>query len=165
MDKAMTQNRQLEMLAAKYETLMFRSCCGYLHDADLAQDAVQEAFLKILKARPSFCSEQQEKAWVLRVTGNVCKDMLRTAWKRKVILVENPPEPTEDTTQLRETAGLVYGAVMQLKPIYRQVIVLHYFMGYPVKEIALALHAPQSTISVRLSRARTQLKSALALVS
>ena len=150
----MTAGPDMERLVAQYGSAMLRMCCAYLGDAHLADDAVQDAFIKI------FDSPAAEKAWVMRVAVNVCKDYLRSAWRRKVSLVDEYPEmpgepdrPKEDNVLLEE--------IMALKPRYRQVILLHYYQQFSVGEIARILSAPQSTISVRLRRARAILQERL----
>ena len=101
-----------------------------------------------------------EKTWVMRIAINVCKDYLRSAWNRRVSVVEALNEipaaedsPHEDDTLLRE--------IMNLKPKYKEVILLFYYQDMKISEIARVLDAPESTVSVRLKRAREQLKKRL----
>ncbi|MEI3340247.1 MAG: sigma factor [Eubacterium sp.] len=69
---------------------VYRIAMLYLKNTSDAEDAVQNIFLKYMEKKPSFCDENHEKAWFITVTGNYCKDILRTFWRRKVDFVELP---------------------------------------------------------------------------
>ena len=97
----------------------------------------------------------------MRVAINTCKDYLRSAWKRRVNLMEQLPEVPAPETMPRDEAEELYQAVQALKPKYREVILLHYYQGLRVGEIAAILRAPQSTVSIRLRRARQMLNRML----
>ncbi len=150
----------MERLVAQYGSAMLRMCCAYLGDAHLADDAVQDAFIKIYRSWRTFDTPAAEKAWVMRVAVNVCKDYLRSAWRRKVSLVEEYPEIAGEPDRPKEDSALLE-EIMALKPRYRQVILLHYYQQFSVNEIARILSAPQSTVSVRLRRARAILQERL----
>lgn len=156
----MTAGPDMERLVAQYGGAMLRMCCAYLGDAHLADDAVQDAFIKIYRSWRSFDSPAAEKAWVMRVAVNVCKDYLRSAWRRRVSLVDEYPEIPGEPDRPRED-NVLLEEIMALKPRYRQVILLHYYQQFSVGEIARILSAPQSTISVRLRRARAILQQRL----
>lgn len=151
---------EMERLVEQYGSAMLRMCCVYLGDEHLARDAVQDSYIKIYRAWRPFDSPAAEKAWVLRVTINVCKDYLRSAWKRRVSLVEEYPEMPAPQAPSNES-GRLFQEIMALKPKYKQVILLHYYQDLSVGEIARILNAPQSTISVRLRRAKALLQSRL----
>lgn len=150
----------MERLVAEYGSSMLRMCCAYLGDVHLADDAVQDAYIKIYRSWRQFDSPAAERAWVMRVAVNVCKDHLRSAWRRKVNLVEEYPEIPGEPDRPRED-NVLLEEIMALKPKYRQVVLLHYYQGFSVNEIARILSAPQSTISVRLRRARAMLAERL----
>ncbi len=137
-----------------------RICFLYLKDVHLAEDASQETFLKVFRHYNQFDGTAGEKTWIMRIAINVCKDYLRSAWHRRVnvvdVLSEIPVEqeyPHADDTILKE--------IMNLKPKYKEVILLFYYQDMKISEIAQALDAPESTISVRLARARNILKTRL----
>lgn len=154
---------ELERIVDCYGTAMLRVCMTYLKDENLAQDAVQDSFVKIMRSWPGFSTPEVERSWIMRVTVNVCKDQLRTAWRKRVTLVENYPEiPAEQTP--KDEPGMLFCAIQNLKPRYKEVIILYYYQQLQVSEIAKALHAPQSTVSVRLKRARKELERALQTV-
>ena len=131
-----------------------------MKDSHLAEDASQETFLKVYRNYAQFDGTAGEKTWVMRIAINVCKDYLRSAWNRRVSVVEALNEipaaedsPHEEDTLLRE--------IMNLKPKYKEVILLFYYQDMKISEIARVLDAPESTVSVRLKRAREQLKKRL----
>ena len=100
-EQPVCESTEMERLVDVYGTGMLRMCCMYLGDVHLAQDAVQDAFIKIYRAWRPIENPSAEKAWVMRITVNVCKDYLRSAWKRKVNLVEQYPELPGTETQGR----------------------------------------------------------------
>lgn len=153
----------MERLVEQYGNTMLRMCCVYLGDEHLAADAVQDAYIKIYRAWRDFDSPAAEKAWVMRVVINVCKDYLRSAWKRRVSLVDEYPEiaAPQTNTDACDKQGRLYHEIQALKPKYKQVILLHYYEDLSVNEIARILNAPQSTISVRLRRAKAILQDRL----
>lgn len=151
----------MERIVSEYGTSLLRMCYLYLKDVQLAEDAVQDTFLKVYRNYGQFEGGAGEKTWVMRIAINVCKDYLRTAWRRRVSVVEQlndvpdvqGPHVGEDSVLLAE--------VMALKPKYREVLLLYYYQDLKISEIAKALGAPESTVSVRLKRARDQLKQRL----
>lgn len=152
----------LERLMNEYGTTMLQVCFRYLKDRDLAQDAVQEAFLRIYRCWPQQGPEF-EKAWILCITVNVCRDQLRSAWQKRVVLVEEYPSLTNSEEQEWEEGGLFH-AVCALKPIYREVILLRYYKELSVKEISAILGIRTSSVSMRLKRAMGELRKMLCMV-
>ena len=140
-----------ERFVRTYADLILRLCLSHgLSRAD-AQDICQELFLKLLAARRTFTSEEHEKAWLLRVTVNHCKNHLASAWFRKRADLDEGI-PALDNAELE-----VVSAVAALPAKYRAVVHLYYFEGYSTKEIAEILHSRPNTVSSRLSRARALL--------
>lgn len=149
----------MDRIVQQYATPMLRICFMYLKDMSLAEDAMQDTMLKIYKNYDKF-DGSNEKTWIMRIAMNVCKDYLRSAWMRKVNVVEElndvpdiEKKPNEDDTLIK--------AVMQLKPKYKEVIILFYYQDMKISEIAKAINSPEATVSVRLKRARDQLKNVL----
>ena len=124
----------------EYGTSMLRMCTMYLGDVHLAQDAVQDSFVKIYRAFKPIEEKTAEKAWVMRITVNACKDYLRSSWKRRVNLVEEYPELPAEQSPSREEGRLIQ-EIRTLKPKYREVILLHYYQQLKVNEIAEVLGA------------------------
>ena len=78
------RDRWLEGAMARWEQSLLRTCFAYLGDLSLAEDAVQETFLKAWKNLDRFRGEASEKTWLLRIAINTCKDVRRSAWFRRV---------------------------------------------------------------------------------
>lgn len=148
-------------LMSEYSGSLVRMCTLYLKDASLAQDAVQDAFLKAYRHLGNRREESSEKAWLSAIAANVCRDYLRSAWlrrfdRRKDIsdLPEQPDDFTfPDNTVLTEVKGL--------PPKYREVILLRYYQGMRLKEVADALRLSDSAVRKRLSHANALLRDRL----
>ena len=155
----MENSRQetLARLMEEHGDRLYRLCLLLLRDPHLAEDAVQDAFLRCLEKAPDFESPAHARAWLLRVTINRCKSFFRSAWQRKTTGLEDDFPDTPFTPD--ETA--VVEAVNRLPKKYRQVIYLYYIEGYATGEIAAILEMPQNTVLSQLARARKLLKTAL----
>lgn len=135
----------------KYKNMIFRLAMAYLKNVQDSEDITQEVFLKLLKKDMTFPSEDEEKAWLIRVTINASKDLLKSAWFKKTVSFDKDI-PFKD----KEESNVFY-AVMDLERKYRYVIHLYYYEGYSVKEISNILKIKESTVQVRLYRARKKL--------
>lgn len=135
-----------------YGTMVYRLAMVYLGRPADAEDAVQEAFLRLLSRAPSFADAEHEKRWLLRVTVNLCRDQLKGFWRKRTAALE-PDEPAPDP----ETLG-VAEAIVALPEQYKAPIHLHYCEGYSVAEIGEILHLGQSAVKMRLKRGRDLLK-------
>ena len=131
---------------------VYRLAMVYLGRPADAEDAVQEAFLRLLSRAPSFADAEHEKRWLLRVTVNLCRDQLKGFWRKRTAALE-PDEPAPDP----ETLG-VAEAIVALPEQYKAPIHLHYCEGYSVAEIGEILHLGQSAVKMRLKRGRDLLK-------
>lgn len=150
----------MERIVTQYSSALTRLCFLYLRDVHLAQDAVQDTFLKVYRSYGQFDASASEKTWVMRIAINVCKDYLRSAWHRRVNVVEALDEvPCEGPERAADDSLLT--EVMRLKPRYREVVLLFYYQDMKISEIARVLGAPESTVAVRLKRARELLRRRL----
>lgn len=155
-----TKEEELERMMTAHGDSLLRMCCLYLKDAHLAEDAVQETFLKAYKGMESFRGDSSEKTWLIRIAINVCLDIRRTPWQRLMDLrkpVEDVPQPFEQ--QMGDDT--VSRAVMALPKKYRLAVLLRYYQGLPVKDIASMLSLPVSTVTTHLSRGRGRLRETL----
>ena len=123
----------------------------------MAEDVFQDVFLKISEKQPKFKDQEHEKAWIIRVTINMTKNMNKSAWNRKI--VELDENIASDNNYADENN--VFDEVMRLPQDYRTVIYLFYYEGYKVNEISKMLETSEGTIKTWLSRAREQLKQKL----
>ena len=105
---------------------------------------------------PSFNDEEHLKAWLIRCTINHCKNILGSFWHRNRTALDDVLASVRDNNDREITEY-----VMQLPVKYRSVIYLHYFEGYPTKEIAAMLKTKDATVRTRLKRGRELLKSDL----
>jgi RNA polymerase sigma-70 factor (ECF subfamily) len=120
-----------------------------------AEDIVQEVFLRTYEKAPEFESEEHEKAWLIRVTVNLCNSQLRSPWyKRRWPLLESYPATEPEQHELLEQ-------IMTLPSKYRTVIHLFYYEGYSIKDISGVTGQKESTVRCHLTRARQKLKSIL----
>ena len=151
----MRTNAEIERVVNEYATMLLRVAYSQLNNRAEAEDTVQEVLLKYMEKAPIFQSEEHEKAWLLRVTVNHCKNHLASAWFRKRADLDEGI-PALDNAELE-----VVSAVAALPAKYRAVVHFYYFEGYSTKEIAEILHSRPNTVSSRLSRARALLAKAL----
>ena len=143
----------IEAIVRKYSPALLRAAFSVLRNAADAQDAAQEAFLRLLEKRPAFNDEQHEKAWLIRVTINAAKNMRSAAARR---------EPLEENTAfVYEEYSETLNAVLSLPVKYRTVIHLYYYEGYSIKEIAAILDIPEATAGTQLARGREKLRTML----
>ena len=156
-------NEQFERLYAMYADDVLRMAYFYLADRQRAEDVCQDVFVKLYTHGASI-APGKEKAWLLRVTVNCCRDLWRGAWLKRVVLgaptLELIPAQDEDIEKREEKEELMR-AVQKLPTVFRETILLHYYQGLGIAEIAKILNLPEGTISSRLSRARKKLESLL----
>ena len=137
----------------RYKDDVYRLALSCTRSPQEAEDICQSVFLKLME-HPDI-TPGKEKAWLMQVTVNQCRSLLRSHWWSRT-------EPIPDTIPVKaaESDG-VREAVMALDPKYRVVIYLYYYEQYTVKEIAKLLHISTSNVSTRLFRTREILKSKL----
>lgn len=144
---------------SKYRLDVFRLALSYLKNIEDSKDVVQDVFIKYMKNCRSVDPER-EKAWLLKVTSNMCKNRLAAPWRKRNTDIESIRE-LNFTSEDREPDAEVFQAVMNLPVKYRVVVHLYYYEGYAYKEISSVLKTPLSTVSMRLTRARQMLKGLL----
>ena len=145
----------------EHQTALLRMCYLYMHDAQLAEDAVQETFIKAIRAWGSFRGESSERTWLTRIAMRTCMDIRRGFWFRRVehrITPEMLPDRA-DEAEADESALTV--AVMNLPKKEREVVLLYYYQDLTMKEIAETLGVTQPTVSYRLRRAKEKLRTEL----
>lgn len=153
------KEKKFEQIYTEYKDNVFAISIMYLKDWQLAEDASQETFVKVLEKLKSLKDESKTKAWISRIAINVCRDKLRQASRRE-IPSERLPEGSQKSADT-DTKLTVGEAVSTLVPELREVIILYYYQGFTQKEISDLLRLPLSTITYRLRAAKSQLKSIL----
>jgi len=151
----------LEKAMAEYETSLARMCYAYLGDSALAEDAVQETFVKAYKGYHTFRAEADEKTWLMRIAINTCKDIRRSAWLRHNDREASLGNLSEGSEPFSEQDDTLVRAVMALRPRLREAVLLHYYQGMSVPEVAAALGISRAAVYDRLDKARTALREAL----
>ena len=153
----MNPNQQAERLANAYADAILRLSYTYLKNTQDAQDVCQTVFVKLLTEPRQFESAEHERAYVLRMAANACKDLLKSPWRKRTCgletVLEVPAPEAED--------GSVLAAVNTLPAHYRAVIYLFYYEGYQAAEIGKILGVPTATVHTRLARGRPKLKDIL----
>ena len=132
--KAENRENTLRRLMETYEIPVRRMCYMYLKDEHLAKDAVQETFLKAYLALDAFRGDCSEKTWLIRIAVNVCHSMRRTSWMRFVdrrVSLDTLPEPV---TQADYGMTELTLDIMRLPRKYMDVVLLHDYQGFTVRE-------------------------------
>lgn len=145
----------IEEAVRKYSSMLYKICIIMLCSEQDAQDAIQDTFCRYMEKQPDFADSKHEKAWLIRVATNICRDMLRFRIRHPKVSIDKlanqlvAPERKETLTEL-----------MELPPGQKIAVYLHYVGGYSVKEIAATLHITESAVKKRLQRGRECLRLA-----
>lgn len=139
----------------KYSDTVYRVALTRTKNVENAEDIFQEVFMKLSEKDPKFESEEHIKAWLIRVTINMTKNLHSSSWNQKVTSL------TEEFKFETEEESNVFEIVNELPQNYRTVIYLFYYEGYKTKEIAKILNKSEGTIKTWLFRARDCLKEKL----
>ena len=134
-----------------------------LRDGELARDAVQEAMVRSWRDLPTLRDVDRFDAWLHRLLVNACLDIVRRR-KRRAIEVELTPihiPTTGDFTSAVVDRDLLDRGLRALEPGWRAIVVLHYFLGMPLPEVAAAVGIPLGTAKSRLHRSIGVLRAAL----
>ena len=145
-------------ICTKYGDRLYAAAFNITRQRQDAEDAVQEALLRLFRSDKEFESEEHVKAWLIRVTINIAKSACTSFWHRNRVPYEDYMEeiPFEDDSD-RD----LMEAVLSLPDKYRIIVHLYYYEDLPISEIAQLLHAKETTIQTRLARARAKLKDVL----
>lgn len=145
-----------------YGAQLYRVAYSLLQSRESAEDAVQDTFARYLTYDKPFRDEEHEKAWLIRVTINRCRDLQRAGSVREYTPLEDLLHHPERPDEGWQEGQPVLRAVLALPEKYRTVLVLHGLEGQPVDVIASELHITASAVKMRLKRGREMLQSALA---
>ncbi len=152
---------QFTELVNAYQTSLLRMCYLNLRDLSLAEDAVQETFIKAYRAMASFRHESSVKTWLMRIAINVCRDMQRGSWLKRIDRHVTLDQLAEESASFPMEAAVVNLEIARLPVKLREVILLYYYQGMKTEEVAFALNISVSSVSGRLKRAKARLHSAL----
>ncbi len=159
-DEAFLQ--RFDALYTSYANDVIRVSYFYLGDRGKAEDVCHDVFVSFFVNKPEL-KEGNEKAWLLKVALNRCRDIWRSAWMRRVISGSPAFEmvPGPDTIGQHMERAEILSAVNGLPPEFREVFILHYYQGYGISDIAQITGVPEGTVSSRLSRGRKKLEAVL----
>lgn len=153
----------LERLMSEYGDTILRMCYLYLKDYHLAEDAVQETFIKAMKSYGSFKHQSSEKTWLTRIAINCCKNIIRSRWFqiRQNQLEDHMEQTSANPIDMLLEKDSLSAAIMKLGTRDRQIVVLYYYQELSVREIATVIGKTENAAIQRLNRARKRLKKIL----
>lgn len=153
----MITEQRAEYLVQTYSDDILRLSYTYLNNMHDAQDVCQTVLLKLLTLQRDFPDPRKERAYILKMTANACRDVLRSPWRKRICGLDACAEMS--APQAPDSA--VLNAVGSLPERYRSVIHLFYYGGYRADEIGSILSIPTATVHTRLARGRAKLKDLL----
>ena len=151
----MQREVNMKQIIDEYADMVYRIALTRCRCIENAEDVFQEVFMRFSIKSPKFESKEHEKAWLIRVTINLTKNVRESAWNRKVVRLD------ESIVFNTKEENDVYSTVCELPQNYRTVIYLFYYEGYKVKEISNILNKNEGTIKTWLFRAREILREKL----
>lgn len=153
----MIETSSVEEIFQKYGEMMYKLCIVMLKKTYDAEDTVQDALIKYMLKKPLFETYEHEKAWLIRVTINLCKDKLRFYKQHPHINIE-----TIKTTYPEDSIdSQIFDVLLELPSKYKTVLFLYYVEGHKCFEISKILKITESTVKKRLERGRNLLKKNL----
>ena len=154
----MRSEEEVNQAIDRYADMVRRICLVHVkNDAD-TEDIFQNVFLKYALSSVCFENPEHEKAWMIRVTINACKDLLKSFFRTHTVSLEQVWEQSED---LEAEHHEVWEAVLSLPEKYRDVIYLHYYEGYTAPQISRILGKNVNTVYTLMTRARERMKEML----
>lgn len=144
---------EIERMVQQYSDMLFRICLITLGSEADAEDAVQETFLKYLRKAPLFETSDHEKAWLIHVAVNQCRDMQRFHMRHPQVNLDEIRHFTSEPEELG-----ILDALMALPDKFRIVMLLHYVEEYRTEEIAKIIGKTSSAVKMRLQKGRKLLE-------
>lgn len=149
----MDSEKGIREAVVKYSDMLYKICIVILCNEQDVQDAIQDTFCRYLETKPDFRDEEHEKAWLIRVATNICRDMIRFRIRHPKISIdglEDSLAAPEQKETLRE--------LLELPVRQKTVIYLHYVEGYHIREIADILGITEGAVKMRLQRGKEQMR-------
>ncbi|MDO4549442.1 MAG: sigma-70 family RNA polymerase sigma factor [Clostridia bacterium] len=148
----------LEGAIRRWEKSLMRIAYAYLGDVALAEDAVQETFLKAWKGYDRFRGEADEKTWLMRIAINTCKDVRRGAWFRHIDRMASLDQLPEGSVPFTVEDDTLTRAVLGLPRKLREVVLMRCSQDLTAEETARVLGISRSTVFARMQKARTMIQ-------
>ena len=143
----------IETIINKYGDMLYRLCVLMLKNESDAEDVVQETIIKYYQKSPTFADREHEKAWLIRVATNKCRDLLRFRVRHPQIDDDYLEKITYDSSD----SGIIE-ALASLPEKFRLVLTLHYIEDYRVEDIAKIIDRTSSAVKMRLQKGRKLLE-------
>jgi len=147
-------DEEIKELVEKYSSLIFRISYCILCNVEDAEDAVQETLLKYITKAPEFNSEEHRKAWLIKVSANISKNMLMFRLKREAVNIDDVKN-----IGVGEADYETFELIMSLPAKHKIVMTLYYVEGYKSKEIAEIIGISEEAVRKRLQKGRELLKT------
>lgn len=152
------EKKLFDTAVGRYQDMVYRVALHAVASPSDAEDVVQEVFLRLYTYKKPFENEEHLRRWLIRVTVNICKNILKSWWRRRRVSLEDVAEPPVFDEPVEQE---LYNVVLSLPEKYRTVLDLFYYEELSTAEIADTLGLRQSAVTTRLSRARNMLKKEL----
>ena len=149
--------QEFNRAAERHLDMVYRIALNWFRHPPDAEDAAQEAMLRLWRTDTVFESEEHLRRWLVKVTVNECKRITLRPWRSRTAALEDCDRPVFEDREKRE----LYEAVMELPGKYRMPLYLYYYEGYAVNEVGEFLGLKPSTVQTRLARGREKLKKML----
>ena len=149
----LSATQKIEALLQGYGNHLFRLCLVILGNESDAEDAVQETLIKYLQKAPAFTNISHEKAWLIKVASNTCRDMLRYRQRH----LQTDTDALQYMPAVSENPEILE-ALMKLPEKFKLVLVLYYVEGYRINEIAEIINKTPSAVKMRLQKGRKLLE-------
>ena len=152
---------KFELIYNQYKNLMLNRAYDIIRDRGLAEDAVHNAFLNILKnlSKIDDVNSKKTKGFVIVITKNCAKKIYNKQKKIVSISIDDnaPTDNLEEEFEVKEQIRIIKERIKLLPDIYREVLILKYYNELSYKEISQVLNVPATTIRKRIYRGRLQL--------
>ncbi|NMA64786.1 MAG: sigma-70 family RNA polymerase sigma factor [Clostridiaceae bacterium] len=158
-------SQEITEIIEQYGDDVYRVAFAILKSKELAEDIFQETFLRVCRSFSSYRGDSSLKTWITSIAVNLCRDYMRSSWKRRVVITDefvtytSSDSDTEEIIEKRSERDELLKAVMNLSDKYREVVILYYYQELDIKEISRVLKIPQGTVKSRLYKARNLLYS------
>ncbi len=152
---------QLSAWFSEYGDSVLRMCYVYLKDRQLAEDAMQDTFIKAWRSMDKRRGTSSVKTWIMRIAINTCKDYKRAAWFKHVDRAASAESYALSAQPVETDSRILFDDLMQLPDKLKQAVLLHHYQGMTLDETASALSISRSAVSGRLSKAYSMLRGFL----
>lgn len=154
----MRSEAEINRAVDEYSDIIRRLCMLHLKNYADTEDIFQTVFLKYALSSVEFENKEHEKAWLIRVTINACKDLLKSFFRKRTVsidqLIEQPAPLPQDHRDVLE-------AVLSLPKKYKDVVYLYFYEGYTAPQISKILGKNVNTVYTLLTRSKKILKTKL----